>query len=326
MDKKKNEKLWEFSPSSRAVTAFRVDRGEFVTKLEWAQAKSSNGSSSVYVGRINGNLFAIEDKLGFSLSSHLLLPSSKEEEDEICLKENQECPVGVFILEELISPLIPQHLVSNQSSASLDPTNLSPKISSTDQLYIISVNVTIFFSLLFIALLFNYLRSKSSLSKENSKKTMKNEDGSVQIGKLKVTQNVLGHGSSGTIVYEGYFEGRKVAVKRLLSAFYNVAQQEISLLLETDRHPNLVSYFCKEEDSEFIYLALTFCPMTLADLVDKKEILIKFEVLHDRVKIISSMMNDLAKVNFLIFHFRQLIYLLLFFVGFSIFTFFKYWY
>lgn len=70
--------------------------------------------------------------------------------------------------------------------------------------------------------------------------------------------------SCGTIVYEGYLDGRIVAVKRMLFEFYKLAQREIDLLIESDIHPNLISYYLKEEDSEFIYLALTYCPKTLA--------------------------------------------------------------
>lgn len=56
---------------------------------------------------------------------------------------------------------------------------------------------------------------------------------------------VLGYGSSGTVVYEGILHGRKVAVKRMLSDFYQLAYREISLLLVADEHPNVVSYYAK---------------------------------------------------------------------------------
>jgi hypothetical protein len=56
---------------------------------------------------------------------------------------------------------------------------------------------------------------------------------------------VLGHGSSGTVVYEGMLHGRKVAVKRMLADFYQLAYREISLLLVADEHNNVVSYYAK---------------------------------------------------------------------------------
>ena len=46
--------------------------------------------------------------------------------------------------------------------------------------------------------------------------------------------------------------------------------QEISLLLETDEHPHVVQYFSKVDDREFIYLALSYCRMTLADCIEAK--------------------------------------------------------
>lgn len=88
------------------------------------------------------------------------------------------------------------------------------------------------------------------------------------VGKLIIfTKRVLGHGSSGTVVYEGLLEGRRVAVKRMLREFYGVAAREIALLMESDEHPCVVSYYAKEEDDEFIYLALYLCIASLESLV-----------------------------------------------------------
>lgn len=78
----------------------------------------------------------------------------------------------------------------------------------------------------------------------------------------------------------------------MLSAFYGMAQQEISLLVDSNEHENVVTYYFKvfhwlaplvhtpfglaerltvlqEEDEQFIYLALTYCPLTLADLIER---------------------------------------------------------
>lgn len=105
---------------------------------------------------------------------------------------------------------------------------------------------------------------------------------------------MLGYGSSGTVVYEGLLHGRKVAVKRMLADFYQLAYREISLLLVADEHPNVVSYYAKvtpsrlldvggafshihpcvtlqEEDDQFIYLALSQCVNTLGEFVESKQ-------------------------------------------------------
>jgi len=63
-------------------------------------------------------------------------------------------------------------------------------------------------------------------------------------------QSTLGYGSSGTIVFRGTLGGRQVAVKRMLTAFYEVAKREVSLLLESDEHPHVVRYYAQEEDDQ----------------------------------------------------------------------------
>lgn len=61
----------------------------------------------------------------------------------------------------------------------------------------------------------------------------------MKMGNLEVnTEEQLGMGSNGTLVFAGKFDGRDVAVKRLLIQFYDVASQETRLLRESDDHPN----------------------------------------------------------------------------------------
>lgn len=97
------------------------------------------------------------------------------------------------------------------------------------------------------------------------------EDGILRVGQLEIHMSkVLGHGSSGTVVYEGMLHGRKVAVKRMLADFYQLAYREISLLLVADEHNNVVSYYAKEEDDQFIYLALSQCVTTLGGFIEDK--------------------------------------------------------
>lgn len=93
--------------------------------------------------------------------------------------------------------------------------------------------------------------------------------GPFQINNLVVTDNVLGYGSHGTIVYRGSFEGREVAVKRMLLEFYDVASHEVSLLQESDDHPNVIRYFCRQQSAGFLYIALELCPASLQDVVEK---------------------------------------------------------
>lgn len=61
----------------------------------------------------------------------------------------------------------------------------------------------------------------------------------IKLGNIEVdTEDQLGTGSNGTLVFAGKFDGREVAVKRMLIQFYDIASQETRLLRESDDHPN----------------------------------------------------------------------------------------
>lgn len=87
-----------------------------------------------------------------------------------------------------------------------------------------------------------------------------------RIHNLTITDKVLGSGSGGTFVFEGKFEGRDVAVKRMLPQYYELADQEVSLLTQSDDHPNVIRYFCKQKDENFLYIAVELCQASLWDL------------------------------------------------------------
>ncbi|KAG5440275.1 hypothetical protein PCANB_001845 [Pneumocystis canis] len=89
------------------------------------------------------------------------------------------------------------------------------------------------------------------------------------INSLEITDKILGYGSHGTIVYEGSFEGRKVAVKRMLLEFYEIAFREITLLQESDGHPNVIRYYCKQKSDKFLYIALELCSASLYDIIER---------------------------------------------------------
>ena len=88
------------------------------------------------------------------------------------------------------------------------------------------------------------------------------------VGIIQVNEEIiLGHGGHGTVVYKGMLEGRQVAVKRLLKTYNASADREISLLIESDGHPNVVRYHLKETRGDFVYLALELCDLSLHDLI-----------------------------------------------------------
>jgi serine/threonine-protein kinase/endoribonuclease IRE1 len=64
-------------------------------------------------------------------------------------------------------------------------------------------------------------------------------DSIVRIDKMVFDQNkIVGTGSNGTTVFKGEWDGRTVAIKRLLIQFFDLASQETKLLRESDDHPN----------------------------------------------------------------------------------------
>lgn len=55
-------------------------------------------------------------------------------------------------------------------------------------------------------------------------------------------------------MFRGEFDSRPVAVKRLLPECFTFADREVNLLRESDDHPNVVRYFCTEQDKQFRYV------------------------------------------------------------------------
>ncbi|XP_014402818.1 PREDICTED: serine/threonine-protein kinase/endoribonuclease IRE2-like, partial [Myotis brandtii] len=70
----------------------------------------------------------------------------------------------------------------------------------------------------------------------------------------------------------GQFEGRAVAVKRLLRECFGLVRREVQLLQESDRHPNVLRYFCTERGPQFYYIALELCPASLQEYVENPEL------------------------------------------------------
>ena len=109
---------------------------------------------------------------------------------------------------------------------------------------------------------------KSAAALTSNTKMGKVTDGSIEHeGFIQITDEVLGYGGHGTVVYRGKLDGRNVAVKRMLKTYHASADREISLLIESDGHSNVVRYFLKEVRGDFVYLALELCEMSLNDLI-----------------------------------------------------------
>ncbi|KAF9483305.1 hypothetical protein BDN70DRAFT_891865 [Pholiota conissans] len=103
----------------------------------------------------------------------------------------------------------------------------------------------------------------------------------VQQPSLIVSDTILGFGSHGTVVFQGSLQGRAVAVKRLLQDFVTLASREVSILQESDDHPNVIRYYYQEAHANFLYIALELCPASLADIIEApdryREIALNFD-------------------------------------------------
>ncbi|XP_020495393.1 serine/threonine-protein kinase/endoribonuclease IRE1 [Labrus bergylta] len=114
--------------------------------------------------------------------------------------------------------------------------------------------------------------STSDVNKNSTAGLKPTEEGNseeVLVGKISFTPSeVLGHGSAGTFVFRGNFDGRQVAVKRILPECFEVAEREVQLLRESDTHPNVIRYFCTERDRLFSYIAIELCAATLQQYVE----------------------------------------------------------
>ena len=87
---------------------------------------------------------------------------------------------------------------------------------------------------------------------KSAKDAQNNNSTNNQGGVIQLSEEILGYGGHGTIVYKGVLDKRQVAVKRMLAMYHASADREISLLIESDGHPNVVRYFLKEMRGDFV--------------------------------------------------------------------------
>ncbi|XP_039205601.1 serine/threonine-protein kinase/endoribonuclease IRE2 isoform X3 [Crotalus tigris] len=126
----------------------------------------------------------------------------------------------------------------------------------------------------------------------------------VTVGKLSFRPlEVLGRGAGGTFVFRGRFDGRDVAVKRLLLDSIHLVDREVRLLRESDAHPNVVRYFCTEADGQFHYIALELCSASLQQYVESSVFPGKD---MDPLSLLSQTMSGLAHLHSLSIAHRDL--------------------
>jgi hypothetical protein len=220
------------SPVMGSFDAF-IDRNGKRHLIKAFSFKESDGS---FIDEIDGSLYIMP-------SFKELQPISAEKRKDLVISK---CEIG--------SVLYPDCMLAVHPGRDLIPRdNVGPKLDVG--VYVL----TFIFGFIFMAA-FVFKFKRSSKEQERSKPAS-----------IQVSDTVLGVGSHGTVVYAGTFEGRSVAVKRLLREFYDLADSEVKLLRDSDSHPNVVRYYFKEECQQFMYLALELCHASLYDIVEKRD-------------------------------------------------------
>ncbi|VDP08444.1 unnamed protein product [Heligmosomoides polygyrus] len=132
-----------------------------------------------------------------------------------------------------------------------------------------------------VALIAGEARSAQTSRQSNSAANWV-EDGWMKVGKLQYNPlEILGRGCEGTVVYRGKFDGRDVAVKRVVSEFVRLVDREADLLRESDTHPNVIRYFCMvgilrternlSPTSKTLTLDYLSCPKLLRDHLGRQQ-------------------------------------------------------
>ncbi|MFS8020937.1 putative protein kinase IRE1 family [Helianthus anomalus] len=118
----------------------------------------------------------------------------------------------------------------------------------------------------------------------------------ISIGKLFVSSQKIALGSNGTVVFKGSYDGRMVAVKRLVQTHHEIMSQENKILQAADQHPNIVRWYDTTYDGGFIYLSLEPCDCSLYDLIQNKMYLESFRLKSNGYpsRILLKLMRDIC--------------------------------
>lgn len=187
--------------------------------------------------------------------------------------QNEKVEIGVNR-----SQLMPEKVINYNVT---DPQKLpSDNSGYSETKFLTAVLIGFLFAAAFIC---SIIERRFHFVKESSKAVISNgnylwqqqisaDDGLCTVGKITFNPSeVLGHGCEGTLVYKGRFDGRDVAVKRLIPHNFHLADREAELLRESDQHQNVIRYYCTERDVNFQYIAFELCMATVHDYVEKAD-------------------------------------------------------
>lgn len=115
-------------------------------------------------------------------------------------------------------------------------------------------------------LLRNFVRDVAEHLQEERAST--SDENKLQIGKIVVfLSREIGKDNYGTVIYEGRYDLRPVAVKCLPRRDRALVKREIEHLLIADQDRNIVRYHAMESLGQFYYLAVELCDCNLDDFI-----------------------------------------------------------
>lgn len=88
-----------------------------------------------------------------------------------------------------------------------------------------------------------------------------------RVGRILLSDNLLGRGAGGTKVYEGLYDGREAAIKQIPKDARERALLETKLLSSLSNMQSVVGFFGMEHTRDFYFLALHRCDKSLADSI-----------------------------------------------------------
>lgn len=246
-----------------AISAYSIITNNNGNALAWAFTSIASGNiiAEAYIGNNNGTLYAMTEKT-FPFMINDIVGSSQPE----LIDYEYACVFG--------SKNFPACLYESGSILKIDASTNLPSIVQLENSYLSAV---ITFVLLSLAIYFTFNRYEheqaetkkpeaTMISTGISTESIESPKGEPKL-EFEVSKTILGYGSHGTIVFQGKFKSRPVAVKRFLTDFHRVAHHEIQILQQTDMHPNICRYFHQQTHGGFMYLALDLCECTLHDFV-----------------------------------------------------------
>ena len=205
------------------------------------------------------------------------------------------CLKGTFELNHIknLNPIAASKLLPIYNTKIIDniPYPMSSTTTTTTKQWIIMF-ITNTFIIMIIILLIIYYKQRKKILKQHQLDHQHALQGIKIVGKITIyTNEVLGTGSRGTVVFGGICDNRKVAIKRMVKQFYgtNDAEKEINLLIDSDNHANVLRYHAKEADSNFIYVALERCEYNLEYLIANNMLTSKQEIYQTLYQLIDGL-------------------------------------